>query len=218
MWFLRGGNIVTVVLVGGSFVILGCLYFFSARSINTSFRKFFILAPMITLLVAGFSPAIRVAQRSQIVDHSTHTIFANGMELAWAPAGPGWPETGAGWKTARNMCGKLDESGKSLTEHQTGIWRLPTADEAVRSMMRHGENCGGAWNDKSGTAVYEIQPDKEAPFWDIYSPVIYWWTASEIDENRAWMIEYDGQVWPRSKEIIMTSLGYRCVKEVQKSP
>ena len=94
-----------------------------------------------------------------------------------------------------------------------GIWRLPTVDEAVRSMARHGLNSGGVWDTEAGTATYQTPPDKESPLWSVYSQVIYWWTATEVDSERAYIIVYNGQVWPRAKQFGPDYLGYRCVKQ-----
>jgi hypothetical protein len=93
------------------------------------------------------------------------------------------------------------------------IWRLPSVAEAVRSMARHGRNSMGVWDPLTSEAVYETKPDKESPLWNTRSPVIYWWTATEIDGNRAYIIVYDGRVWPRDKELSQDYLGFRCVKE-----
>jgi hypothetical protein len=90
---------------------------------------------------------------------------------------------------------------------------LPTVDEAVRSMTRHGQNSGGEWNPETGTATYAIPPDKEPPLWNIHSQVIYWWTATELDDERAFIIVYDGKVWPRTKQFGPAYLGYRCVND-----
>jgi hypothetical protein len=92
------------------------------------------------------------------------------------------------------------------------IWRLPTVDEAVRSMARHGQNSGGVWNEETAKATYNTTPDKESPLWNVYSQVIYWWTATEVDEEHAYIIVYDGKVWPRAKKFGPAYLGYRCVK------
>jgi hypothetical protein len=46
----------------------------------------------------------------------------------------------------------------------------------------------------------------------VYSQVIYWWTVTEVDQEHAYMIAYDGQVWPRAKQLGPASLGFRCVK------
>jgi hypothetical protein len=109
-------------------------------------------------------------------------------------------------------CQHLSEDGLTLSAEPQDIWRLPTVDEAVRSMARHGQNSGGAWNELIAEATYKTLPDKESPLWNIYSQVIYWWTATEVDENRAYIIVYDGKVWPRPKQFGPAYLGYRCVK------
>ena len=74
------------------------------------------------------------------------------------------------------------------------IWRLPTVDEAVRSMMLHGENAGGVWDEEAETAIYEVTPDKETPLWELHSQIIYYWTADTAteDESKAYIIVYNG--------------------------
>ena len=85
-------------------------------------------------------------------------------------------------------------------------------DEAVRSMALHGQNSDGEWNVETAEATYETPPDKESPLWNVYSQIIYWWTATEVDEERAYIIVYDGKVWPRAKDFSPAYLGFRCVK------
>ena len=79
-------------------------------------------------------------------------------------------------------------------------------------MARHGQNSGGVWDAAGAEATYAVKPDKESPLWDVHSPVIYWWTATEIDESHAYIAVYDGQVWPRARDLNLAYLGYRCVK------
>ena len=86
-------------------------------------------------------------------------------------------------------------------------------DEAVRSMARHGRNSGGEWDEENAKATYDTTPDKESPLWNIYSQVIYWWTATEASAERAYIIVYDGKVWTRTKQLRQDYLGFRCVKE-----
>ena len=86
-------------------------------------------------------------------------------------------------------------------------------DEAVRSMARHGQNSGGVWDAESAKALYETTPDKESPLWNRHSQVIYWWTATEVDEEHAYIIVYDGKVWPRSKDFGPAYLGFRCARQ-----
>ena len=89
-------------------------------------------------------------------------------------------------------------------------------DEAVRSMMIHGENAGGVWNPVEAKAVYVRTPDKESPLWDLHSKVIYYWTAdtSSRDDARAYIIVYNGGVFDRVKTESQGSLSFRAVKEV----
>jgi hypothetical protein len=80
-------------------------------------------------------------------------------------------------------------------------------------MARHGQNSGGVWDAGSAQATYETKPDKESPLWNVYSQVIYWWTATEVDAEQAYIIVYDGVVWPRAKLFSADYLGFRCVRE-----
>jgi hypothetical protein len=80
-------------------------------------------------------------------------------------------------------------------------------------MARHGENSGGVWDAGTAKATYRTRPDKESPLWHVHSQVIYWWTATEVDEKRAYIIVYDGKVWPRSKHLTPDYLGFRCVRQ-----
>ena len=110
-------------------------------------------------------------------DRGARLIRGNGVELVWAPAGPGWNwkqpyggypswdmlawygRTPVGMKTgyelppghatqadmdAMNLCRYLDASGEHLMPEPQNIWRMPTTDELVRSLVRRGENAGCA--------------------------------------------------------------------------
>jgi hypothetical protein len=168
--------------------------------------------PVLTLIIAGTAPAIRVSQRVDDGNLQARAVRGNGVTLTWAPAGPGWPRAGRDWYAARQACQHLSVDGLTLADASQYVWRLPKVDEAVRSMARHGRNSGGIWDAERATATYATSPDKESPLWNIHSQVIYWWTATEVDEEQAYIIAYDGRVWPRSKESGLGYLGYRCVK------
>lgn len=118
-----------------------------------------------------------------------------------------------GWKEAKNICTRLSWDGKSLADTAVHIWRLPSVDEAVRSMHRHSRNCGGIWYKDAENAVYDTIPDKEFPLWDPCSPVIYYWTATEKNRDTAYIIVYNGEVWPQRKSSKQGSLGFRAVKK-----
>lgn len=74
----------------------------------------------------------------------------------------------------------------SLANTPQNIWRLPTVAEAVQSMMRNGRSSHGVWDAETAQASYAITADKESPLWDVYSQVIYWWTATELDKTGYW--------------------------------
>jgi hypothetical protein len=168
--------------------------------------------PLITLLVCGAEPAYRVAGRLDDGNLSARRVAGNGVELIWAPEGPGWPRDGVTWEEAARRCRYLTEDGLALANVPQHFWRLPTVEEAVRSMQRHGRNCGGAWDAVHRRSSYKRTPDKESPLWDVHSKVIYWWTATEISDREALIIVYDGKIWPRPKR---AHCGFRAVKDGQ---
>jgi hypothetical protein len=101
-----------------------------------------------------------------------------------------------------------------LVDEPQHLWRLPTVEEAVRSMARHGVNCGGRWDAQTKRATYEVHPDKEPPLWDPFAETVYWWTATEDGAENAFIIVYDGKVWSRRKTQGLGSQGFRAVKDV----
>lgn len=193
-------------------VLLGILYWFGRpQPLRLAYWTVAGL-PLLTLIVCGIEPVVRVAGRINDGNLGERLIEENGVRLIWAAEGNGWTREGVNWQEAVKNCQHLAEDGQTLADTPQNIWRLPTADEAVRSMSRHGVNSGGVWDEQTKTATYRVRPDKESPLWNIYSQVIYWWTANEIDENSAYIIAYDGRVWSRRKRFAPASLGYRCVK------
>jgi hypothetical protein len=191
---------------------MGMLYWIGRPEPRVLAASLTVGLPMLTLIIAGIGPAIRVSQRVDDGNLQARLVQGNGVELVWAPDGPGWPPEGMNWHEAQKVCEYLGDDGSTVAHTSQGIWRLPTVNEAVRSMMRHGQNSGGEWDTETFTAAYETTPDKESPLWNIHSQVIYWWTATEMDQDQAYIIVYDGKVWPRSKEFGPAYLGFRCVK------
>jgi hypothetical protein len=212
IWFFQAfANPVLFVLIV-PLLGIGALYWFgSPRPFKIALSLAFGL-PLLTLIIAGFEPALRVSQRYNDGNLQARVVPGNGVDLVWAPDGPGWPRTGSNWHEAREVCLHLSEDGLSIGPVSQKVWRLPTVDEAVRSMSRHGQNSAGVWQAEKAQAVYRTTPDKESPLWNVYSQVIYWWTATEVDDERAYIIVYDGRVWPRAKNISPAYLGFRCVK------
>lgn len=175
-------------------------------------RRVVVLVPLLTAIVSGSYPGWRAISRPAVVDLSMRPIAGNGVELVWAPAGPGWLDRGLSWFDARDRCARLSADGATLRDTPQHLWRLPTVDEAVRTMQWRGRDAGGAWDPIARRATYTVMPDKEAPLWDPYSPVIYWWTADEVDNDRAYRVVYNGVVNTLPKRIAPAYLSCRCVK------
>lgn len=211
-FFAAASNAATFLLIL-PLLALGALYWVGRPAPRRLAAVLVLGAPLLVLLAAGFRPAMRVRQRVDDGVRAARLVAGNGISLVWAPEGPGWPQGGATWQEARQTCAALREDGLALASAPQGIWRVPSVAEAVQSMALHGRNSGGVWDAAQARASYEARPDKESPLWNRYSPVIYWWTATEVDAERAFMIAYDGQVWPRSKTLRMGSLGFRCVRQ-----
>jgi hypothetical protein len=212
-WFFQAFTNAAMLLLIAPLIGLGALYWFG----RPQPRKIAILLavglPMLTLFLSGIGPVLRVSQRIDDKNLQARLVRGNGVNLIWAPDGPGWPRTGANWYEAQQVCQYLDEDGQGSTPEPQYIWRLPTVDEAVRSMARHGQNSGGEWDGEVAQAAYKTTPDKESPLWNAHSQVIYWWTATEMDDGHALIIVYDGKVWSRAKQLSLGYLGFRCVKQ-----
>ncbi|MFN2217821.1 MAG: DUF1566 domain-containing protein [Anaerolineae bacterium] len=211
-WFFQAFTNTVILFLIAPLVGIGALYWYGRPRPRKLALALAIGLPLLTLTLAGIGPALRVSRRVDDGNLSARTVQGNGVDLIWAPDGPGWPRKGADWYAAQQACQHLGEDGLTLASVPQHIWRLPTVDEAVRSMARHGQNSRGVWDAETAKATYGTIPDKESPLWNVHSQVIYWWTATEVDEKHAYIIVYDGKVWSRTKEFGPAYLGFRCVK------
>jgi hypothetical protein len=154
-------------------------------------------------------------------DRGARLIEGNGVTLIWAPEGPGWhqhyyswneiafygvPPVGFGEKpgyqdrdatfedmNTTGLCCYLAEDGITIMAEPQNIWRMPTVDEIVRSLGRHGENAGCTWDGKSIRAECQVFPDKETPLWAPDWSPIYYWAADEYDADEAYYVSYNGE-------------------------
>jgi hypothetical protein len=213
-WFFRAAAAALLYpFIVGPLIVMAAGYWLGRPQPRRRAVAIVVGLPLLTIVVFGVEPAYRVSQRLDDGDRSARRITGNGVDLIWAPEGPGWLRDGLAWDEARQRCRYLTEDGMSLADAPQDIWRLPTVEEAVRSMHRHGRSCGGTWDATTRRALYERTPDKESPLWDVHSPVIYWWTATEVNEREALIVVYDGKVWPRPKSLRMSSLAFRAVRD-----
>jgi hypothetical protein len=212
IWFFQSFSNAATFLLIIPLIGLGALYWFGRPQPRKLAAALVIGLPIMTLIVSGIQPVLRVSQRIDDGNLQARLVPGNGVNLIWAPDGPGWPRAGGSWNEAQQACQHLSEDGLTSEPVSQEIWRLPTVDEAVRSMALHGQNSGGVWDAEAAQAAYKTTPDKESPLWNTHSQVIYWWTATSIDDTHAYIIVYDGKVWPRPKQFSPAYLGYRCVK------
>jgi hypothetical protein len=217
VWFFKAFSNAATFLIITPLIGIGALYWYGRPQPRKIAISLGVGLPILTLIISGIEPVLRVSQRIDDGNLRTRLVQGNGVSLTWAPDGPGWPRTGADWHDAQQVCLHLDEDGLTLASEPQHMWRLPTIDEAVRSMARHGQNSGGVWDPDGAAATYKIRPDKESPLWNVHSQVIYWWTATEVDEEHAYIIVYDGKVWSRTKALSPDYLGFRCVKQLPAS-
>jgi len=212
-WFFQAFTNTATFLLIVPLVGLGVLHWFGRPQPRKIAVSLAIGLPILTLTILGIEPVLRVSQRFDDGFLQARLVPGNGVNLIWAPDGPGWPRKGLNWSEAQQVCQYLGEDGLTPAPIPQHIWRLPTVDEAVRSMARHGQNSGGLWDAETAKVTYKTTPDKESPLWNAHSQVIYWWTATEVDEEHAYIIVYDGRVWPRAKQYSLAYLGFRCVKQ-----
>ncbi len=119
---------------------------------------------------------------------------------------------------ATGLCRYLADDGATLMNEPQDIWRMPTADEIIRSLTRRGENArcveqGGLGVAMFGLAACERTPDKETPLWAPDRAPIYYWAADEYDENRAYYVSYTGALGSQPKSWGNPRHSYRCVRE-----
>jgi hypothetical protein len=208
LFFHRGAG---VVLIAIPLAVLGILYALGRPEPRRWAWRAVLILPLITAILTGTVPGYRAITRLDDGNYGARLVVGNGVRLVWAPAGPGWGEHYASWDQATQACANLTPDGRSLSPTSVRIWRLPTVDEAVRSMVRGGRNAGGVWDPAAHQATYRIWPEKETPLWRRYSQIIYWWTSSEDRPDSRYRIAYNGYVASFGKRGWGDYWSYRCV-------
>jgi hypothetical protein len=117
------------------------------------------------------------------------------------------------------LCRYLSEDGRTLMPEPQDVWRMPTADEVVRSLVQQGEHAGCRWDGVSASAECRSQPNKDTPLWAADESPIYYWTADEYDGDSVWCVPYTGgrgyggSIHPQPKHWGNSRHGFRCVRE-----
>lgn len=217
IWFFSGASFLVIgLMIVIPIIGLGLLYFFGKPEPKKWAYRSLIFIPLIIIIAVFIPMSIKVSKRINDYDFGTRIIEGNEITLIWAPRGPGWPDSGTTWHEAMDICRYLSEDGTKIMDEVQDIWRLPTVDEAVRSMLLHGENVNGIWYPDDQKAVYDKTPDKESPLWDVHSQVIYYWTCetAKDNEDRAYIIVYHGGVNSKMKIDGQSYLSFRAVKNI----
>ncbi len=136
------------------------------------------------------------------------------------PIGPGDKGIAGDASTAEmeatGLCRYLSADGLALLDVPQDIWRMPTVDEIVRSLVRDGQNAGCTWDRGSDFAKCAVMPDKEMPLWDPQQLAIYYWASWWPDSGtpEAYYVNYSGSaVATQPKGWANPRHGFRCVKE-----
>lgn len=117
------------------------------------------------------------------------------------------------------LCRFLSADGSALMTEPQDIWRMPTTDEIVRSLVRRGKNAGCSWDGLSDHADCRVQPNKDSPLWNPDTSPIYYWSADEHDSTSAWYVpytgggSYGGAIDYQPKDWGNSRHGFRCVRE-----
>ncbi len=155
IWFFQSFSNAATFLLIIPLIGLGALYWFGRPQPRKLAAALVIGLPIMTLIVSGIQPVLRVSQRIDDGNLQARLVPGNGVNLIWAPDGPGWPRAGGSWNEAQQACQHLSEDGLTSEPVPQEIWRLPTVDEAVRSMALHGQNSGGVWDAEAAQAAME---------------------------------------------------------------
>jgi len=212
VWFFRAKPVATL-MIALPLLALAVLYHFGRPAPRAWALRCVIGLPLATAVICGAYPGWLATHRLDDGNYGVRLIQGNGVALVWAPEGPGWPIHGSSWQQARKSCGHLTADAHSLADTPQNLWRLPTVDEAVRSLVFRGRNAGGTWDADLQQPHYSTTPDKDSPLWKVHSQVIYWWTATEINEREAYYIAYNGFVLRTPKQMSADYLAFRCVSE-----
>ena len=110
------------------------------------------------------------------------------------------------------LCAYLSEDGATLMPEPQYIWRMPSTDELVRSLVRDGQHAGCTWDGQAKKATCRVRPDKETPLWDP-AAAIYYWAGDQENQEDAWYVSYNG--WARSQQKSWGNPrhGHRCVRD-----
>jgi len=207
-------NPVGLMLILSPCVILGLLFGFGEVPRPKIASAVVLGIPSLIIVAISIPLGWKVSHRITFISKEPLVWKAANETLVWAPPGPGWPRTGVSYSEAQYRCLHLSLDGLTVCRQPVNVWRLPTVDEAIEALNRGGKASGCTYMGPNRMQPCEIEPDKEAPVWDPFSNVIYWWTGSDDSVGRNMRICYNSYVLPVAKGP-SNYTGFRAVKQYQ---
>jgi hypothetical protein len=111
-----------------------------------------------------------------------------------------------------DLCKFLSADGSTLLPQAQNIWRMPAADEIVRSLTYRGKNAGCTWDRATLRANCAHWTNKETPLWDPDHAPIYYWAADEYNPEKAYYVSWTGWIGYQQKNWGNARHGFRCVR------
>jgi hypothetical protein len=113
-WFFGAFTNTVVFLLITPLIGIGALYWLGRPQPRKIAVSLAVGLPILTLIISGIAPVLRVSQRIDDGNLQARLVHGNGVELVWAPDGPGWPRTGTDWHEAQQVCQHLSKDGLTL--------------------------------------------------------------------------------------------------------
>ena len=110
-WFFDVFANTVLLLLIAPLIGLGALHCFGRPRPLRRAMSLAIGLPLLTMLLSGVEPVLRVSQRLDDGDRQARVVEGKGLSLTWAPEGPGWPLSGQDWHAARQVCQHLSADG-----------------------------------------------------------------------------------------------------------
>jgi hypothetical protein len=99
-WFFQAFSDAVMFLLFLPLIGLGVLYWFGRAQPRKLAAILAVGLPLLILIISGVEPAFRVSQRIDDGNRQARHVHGNGVDLIWAPEGPGWPRAGMNWHEA----------------------------------------------------------------------------------------------------------------------
>ena len=119
--FLFGGTTVAILFIYLPLVGLAALYWYGKLDKKKLAYYLVVVLPLFIIFVFGAANGFRVAERVNDNNFGSRQIKGNGVELIWVTEGPGWPNSGITWFEAKNICARLSEDGKTISDSVLNI-------------------------------------------------------------------------------------------------